>query len=73
MAFGVIVLYSGYGILFHSIATVIVVLAVVVSPYILYIKLIEEKGLVTRFGNEYLKYKKETRFMLRLPKRHGKA
>ncbi len=40
------------------------------SPYLLYIKLVEEKELAARFGTDYLAYKKTTPFIVpRLPLR----
>lgn len=69
MSFGTILLYLGMSIIISSIAAIgIVVLftALLVS----YIRLIEEKELEARFGEDYIEYRSRTPFIIpRLPKK----
>jgi len=63
MSLGSILLYLGIAILFGSLSAVgLVVLGA--TCLFTYIKLIEEKEMVARFGQEYLKYKQRTPFLL---------
>lgn len=62
MTFGTIFLYLGIAILIGSISSIAVVIlfgALLLS----YIKLVEERELEARFGQEYLEYKKNTPFI----------
>jgi len=63
MTLGTLVAYAGVAIWVGSFTSM---LAVIVLALILlaYIKLIEEKELALRFGQEYLEYKKNTPFIL---------
>ncbi len=63
MALGAIGTYLGVGILFRSIGAVILVL-LFASWLILYIKLVEEKEMHSRFGQDYLAYKQQTSFLI---------
>jgi protein-S-isoprenylcysteine O-methyltransferase Ste14 len=72
MVSGATIFYVGVGVIFHSITFIIFILIFLIAPWIGHIKLHEERGLVARFGDEYVKYKKQTRFMIPLPKRHLK-
>ncbi|MCD6425745.1 MAG: isoprenylcysteine carboxylmethyltransferase family protein [Anaerolineales bacterium] len=65
--FGVINLFFGISILFNSISSLVMVLIFSVI-ILLYTKLIEEKELETRFGDEYLTYKNRTPFFIPIPK-----
>jgi len=65
--FGVINLFFGISILFNSISSLVMVLIFSVI-ILLYTKLIEEKELETRFGDEYLSYKNRTPFIIPIPK-----
>ncbi len=58
MMMGVFLILIGECFLFGSLALVIYVL-VFITANLLYIPIIEEPGLVRRFGDEYLKYKNE--------------
>jgi protein-S-isoprenylcysteine O-methyltransferase Ste14 len=70
MTLGTIIAYSGVAILVGSFTAL---LAVVIFALMLlvYLKLIEEKELEMRFGQEYLEYKNTTPFIL--PIRIGKV
>lgn len=63
MALGVILLYSGIAILTASCAAM---LAVVLFTILLttYIKLVEEKEMSLRFGEEYLRYREHVPFII---------
>ncbi|MEN6435659.1 MAG: methyltransferase [Anaerolineaceae bacterium] len=63
MAFGTIVAYTGISIFVGSLASLIAV-AVFALLLMLYIKLIEERELEERFGQEYLTYKEYTSFII---------
>jgi protein-S-isoprenylcysteine O-methyltransferase Ste14 len=63
MALGAIVLYLGVAILFRSIGSVVLVL-LGAGLLLTYIKRIEEKEMKSRFGQEYLEYKKHTPFLM---------
>ncbi len=63
MALGAILLYLGVAILLGSIGAVVLVL--LGSTLLLtYIKLIEEKEMVLRFGESYQAYRKQTPFII---------
>ncbi len=63
LAFGLINFYVGISIAIGSISSLIIVL--IFSTLILaYIKLIEEKELAQRYGDDYLAYKESTPFLL---------
>jgi protein-S-isoprenylcysteine O-methyltransferase Ste14 len=63
MTLGTVIAYSGVAILIGSYTSLLVV--VIFSLMLLvYLKLIEEKELEMRFGQEYLEYKKNTPFIL---------
>ncbi|MEN8242300.1 MAG: isoprenylcysteine carboxylmethyltransferase family protein [Chloroflexota bacterium] len=61
--FGLINLFFGISILLGSISSVLIVLLFTVV-ILLYVKLIEEKELEKRFGDEYLAYKQNTPFLI---------
>jgi protein-S-isoprenylcysteine O-methyltransferase Ste14 len=63
MTFGTILLYFGIGILIGSISSMIIVI-VFAALLLTYIKLVEERELATRFGQEYLVYKAATPFII---------
>jgi protein-S-isoprenylcysteine O-methyltransferase Ste14 len=63
MSLGTILVYLGIIIVIGSISGLAVVL-VFSTLIVIYIKLIEEKELEARFGDEYLEYKEITPFML---------
>jgi protein-S-isoprenylcysteine O-methyltransferase Ste14 len=60
---GTITAYAGVAISVGS-YTALLVVAIFSLMLILYLKLIEEKELEMRFGQEYLEYKKNTPFIL---------
>ena len=64
--FGVVNLFFGISILFVSISSLVMVLTFSVT-ILLYSKLIEEKELEKRFGDEYLAYKTTTPFIIPIP------
>jgi protein-S-isoprenylcysteine O-methyltransferase Ste14 len=69
MTFGTILLYLGVVVLIGSLSSLALV-AIMSLALFLYIKLIEEKELEARFGKDYLKYKKNTPFILPRRKDH---
>jgi protein-S-isoprenylcysteine O-methyltransferase Ste14 len=69
MALGAIVMYLGVAVLLGSIGAAILVL-LGAAALLTYIKLVEEKEMVLRFGQEYLEYRQHTSFLVpRLRKR----
>ena len=63
MALGAIGMYLGVAILFRSIGAAILVL-LLASCLLVYIKRVEEKEMQRRFGQEYLAYKQRTPFLV---------
>jgi len=63
MTFGILIYYIGLDFWVNSLS-MIMLIALLASLLILYIKLIEEKELEARFGQEYLEYKKRTPFLI---------
>jgi protein-S-isoprenylcysteine O-methyltransferase Ste14 len=63
MTFGTILLYLGVSLIVGSISAVIIVV-LLTSTLILYIKKIEERELLERFGDPYLEYKNQTPFLI---------
>jgi len=63
MALGAIGMYLGVAILFRSIGAMILVLLFTIG-LLTYIKLLEEKEMEIRFGEEYLAYKGRTPFLI---------
>lgn len=63
MVLGVIIWIIGLGILFNSFSFIAIGL---ITPllYLLYIKLVEEKELEARFGQQYSEYKKKVPFII---------
>lgn len=70
MTLGTLLAYTGVAVWVGSVSAL---LAVVILTILLitYLKLIEEKELALRFGQDYLEYKKDTPFMI--PKGNVKA
>ncbi len=64
MFLGAMIYYFGIGLLINSIAFLIVLFPIVIIPLIMYYKFIEEVELLKRYGEEYMKYKKKTSFLL---------
>ena len=58
-----IIMVCGVGVLFDSWSFMLAGLVIPV-PYLIYIKLVEEKELEARFGGAYLSYKKSTPFIV---------
>lgn len=63
MALGAIGMYVGVAILFHSLGAVVLVL-VAAGALLAYIKRSEEKETETRFGQEYVAYRRRTPFLI---------
>ncbi len=63
MALGTILLYLGVAVTIGSISAVGLVL-IGAAALLAYIKAVEEKEMVLRFGNSYLEYKKQTPFLI---------
>ena len=63
MYFGAIILYLGIVVLTGSLSS-FGILIIMISALFIYIKLIEEKELKIRFGQDYLKYSKKTSFFI---------
>lgn len=70
MTLGTVVAYFGVAILVGSYSALLAVVLFFLM-LLVYLKLIEEKELELRFGQEYLEYKKNTPFIL--PFRIAKA
>jgi protein-S-isoprenylcysteine O-methyltransferase Ste14 len=63
MALGTLGMYLGVAVLFRSWGGVVVVL-LGAAALLTYIKLVEEKEMAARFGEEYLEYKRQTPFLI---------
>jgi protein-S-isoprenylcysteine O-methyltransferase Ste14 len=63
MTLGTIIAYSGVAIWVGS-YTALSLVILFASMLIVYIKMIEEKELALRFGQDYMEYKKNTPFIL---------
>ena len=63
MTFGTILLYLGIAIWIGSLFAVVIMVLLDIL-LIVYIKLVEEKELYERYGEEYLEYKRTTPFLL---------
>lgn len=69
MTLGTIVAYLGLCVCIGSISAILIIL-ILATVLLLYIKLLEERELEARFGAEYLAYKRSTPFILpRKPRR----
>jgi protein-S-isoprenylcysteine O-methyltransferase Ste14 len=68
MTLGTILAYAGIAVWIGSLSAVIAV-AIMAAILIGYVKLIEEKELLLRFGTEYMEYKKKTPFIIPKSKR----
>jgi len=70
MMFGYIILLIGLGLIFNSLFFLILPNIAINLPILLYIKLKEEKGLESRFGETYIHYKEKTAIIFpRSPKK----
>ncbi len=63
MYFGAVILYLGIAVLTRSLSSFGIVI-LTISAILIYIKLIEEKELTARFGQNYLNYCKRTPFFI---------
>jgi protein-S-isoprenylcysteine O-methyltransferase Ste14 len=63
MTLGTLIGYVGFGIVIGSISAILIAV-LFVSLLLIYLKLVEEKELEARFGEEYLEYKKRTPFFI---------
>jgi len=63
MTLGTILLYLGVSIIAGSLSALVIVV-LLMSLLMLYLKNIEEKELEIRFGEDYLKYKSKTPFII---------
>lgn len=63
MGFGTILAYFGLAILMASIS-ILFLAAIFTLLFILYIKLLEEKELIERFGESYLEYMRSSAFII---------
>jgi protein-S-isoprenylcysteine O-methyltransferase Ste14 len=63
MTLGTIMAYAGIAIWIGSV-TALSAAAILAAILICYLKLIEEKELLLRFGDEYMDYKKKTAFLI---------
>ncbi|MCP8314339.1 MAG: isoprenylcysteine carboxylmethyltransferase family protein [archaeon] len=64
MALGTIIFYTGLAILLNTTSMLIILTPIVFIPILVFVKLVEEKELERRFGQEYLEYKKKTPFLI---------
>lgn len=63
MSCGSFLLYTGVAVLFQSMGAAVLVLVFAIL-LLTYIKLVEEKEMELRFGQEYLDYRKQTPFLI---------
>ena len=63
MTLGTILYYLGIGVWLGSLSTIAIAILIALI-LITYIKLVEEKELEARFGQEYIEYKKRTPFII---------
>ncbi|MFN2299013.1 MAG: methyltransferase family protein [Anaerolineales bacterium] len=71
MTLGTILAYAGIAIWIGSPSAVLAV-AAITATLVGYLKCIEEKELLLRFGDEYAEYKKKTPFMIPMPPRKNR-
>ncbi len=64
MTFGYTLLPLGMGLLFRSLGMTLFIPAIVLGVQVIIIKRREEPNLTRRFGEEYLKYKRKTPFLV---------
>ncbi len=64
MTLGTIIYYIGISILFRSTTTLIIIIPIFTLVVTLYLKFIEEKRLEVKFGDEYIRYKRKTPFLI---------
>lgn len=64
MGFGWFIIMVGIGIYLGSISTLLIVLPISIFLVVLYLKYFEEKKLMKRFGEEYLKYRNKVPMMM---------
>jgi protein-S-isoprenylcysteine O-methyltransferase Ste14 len=69
MVFGALLFYIGIAIISNTPSMLLILIPVSFIPFLIFIKLIEEKELEIRFGKEYIEYKKRTPFLIPYPKR----
>ncbi|MCP8308228.1 MAG: hypothetical protein H3Z54_05975 [archaeon] len=62
--FPIIIFYTGLAILLNTTSMLIILTPIVFIPILVFVKLVEEKELERRFGQEYLEYKKKTPFLI---------
>jgi protein-S-isoprenylcysteine O-methyltransferase Ste14 len=67
MVFGALLFYTGIASIFNT-PSMLLAIFVFFIPFLVFIKLIEEKELEMRFGKEYVEYKKRTSFLIPYPK-----
>jgi protein-S-isoprenylcysteine O-methyltransferase Ste14 len=72
MTLGTVLAYAGVAILVGS-ASALAVVAVFAGILIVYLKLIEEKELELRFGEEYREYKRNTPFIIPIRTRNNSS
>jgi protein-S-isoprenylcysteine O-methyltransferase Ste14 len=70
MSFGILLFYLGIGIWMDSLSFIGLVFIFMVL-LVIYIKLVEEKELEERFGEDYIDNKKRTPFLFPVPKKHS--
>ncbi|RLI70879.1 hypothetical protein DRO97_10400 [Archaeoglobales archaeon] len=64
MIFGALLYYTGLAIIFNSFSMLFILIPLLFIPILIYVKLIEEKELEIRFGEEYTEYRKRTSFLI---------
>ncbi|MHA1383976.1 MAG: methyltransferase family protein [Candidatus Helarchaeota archaeon] len=72
MAFGTFLLYIGLALSFNSMTMLIIIIIFFFIPLLLFIKFIEEKELSQRFGENYIKYRECTSFIIPFPVKESK-
>ncbi len=69
MVFGTLLFYIGLAVIFNVTSMLFILIPVVFISILIFVKLIEEKKLEIRFGQEYIEYKEKTPFLIPHPKR----
>ncbi len=62
MVFGTLLFYVGLSVIFNAVSAILMLVPLISIPILIFIKLVEEKELEIRFGQDYLEYKERTPF-----------
>ena len=73
MALGILLFYLGLSVIFNTVSALFIQTLLVLIPWLVFVKIVEEKELEIRFGHEYLEYKKRTPFLIPISKSKEKG